>query len=80
MSKAACKEIIDNGGRLKGTSLGFVATLEAQADSLLGFGVAETPAGDKWLDDVSKFQKKTQKEIDAINAEAMMLCMTQPIA
>lgn len=80
MSKAACKEIIDSGGGNRAAALTYAATTQTQATSLDIFGVADAPAGDKWLDDVQKHQKKAADAFAKLNAEAMELCMSQPIA
>ena len=80
MSKAACKEIIDGKGARVGQAHVLVDIHESMAQSLGFLGVAETPAGDKWLDTVIKFQTKEEKILADLITEAMALCNSQPLA
>jgi hypothetical protein len=79
MSKAACKEIIDNGGMIQGLAESFSTTSKTQAQSLAMFGVAATEEGAQWLKKVKKFQAESADIISAMNAKAQELCMSQPI-
>lgn len=80
MSNKACKELIDNGGRIQALAESLATSSKTQAQSLLGFGIQENPEGNNWLTEVKIFQEQTIARLEKLNAKAMELCMTQPIA
>lgn len=78
MSKAACKQIIDGNGEIKGKLSQLSELLEAQKGSLLAVGLSENASGEKWAEKHAIFRQKANEQLNLLISEAMRLCETQP--
>jgi hypothetical protein len=75
-----CKAILDSGAALADAANGLQSFSTAVGANILEGTVADTPEGEKWVQDFIEFREETIKRLDRLREKAKSFCMTQPIA